>query len=105
MKITWEPDVRVVHSYHRIVTVLEGAELTELTRLFHELMKTKVGQLDTDADSKVLIASLQAYQQLYHRPVCSDEDLEHLVTADARKADLFFKYMCFCAHEDRTQSN
>ena len=105
MKITLEPEVRVVHSYHRIVTILEGAELTELTRLFHELMKTKVGQLDTDAVGKVLIAALQAYQKLYHRPVCSDEDLKHLVTADARKADLFFKYMCFCAREERIQSN
>ncbi|MEI8120802.1 MAG: hypothetical protein WCI20_02025 [bacterium] len=105
MDATLTPEPRVVHSYNGITTILEGAELTELTRLFHELMKSKVAKLNTDADGKVLIAALQAYQHLYRRPVCSEEDLERLDTADARKADLFYKYMCVSVKNERARNN
>jgi hypothetical protein len=94
MKVTVKPEPRVQHSYNGIVTILEGSELAALTRIFFGLLKSKSQKLQTDPMGKVVYCALTAYRKLYRAPVCSVEELKNLSSADARKADLFFKYAC-----------
>jgi hypothetical protein len=94
MKAKMQSEPRIQHSYNGVMTVLEGAELASLTKIFIVLMKTEAQKLQADPKGKVLYCALRAYRKLHRLPVRFFGEIKKLSTPDARKADLFFKYAC-----------
>lgn len=93
MKVTTKPELRAEHTYKGIKTVLKGAELARLTEVFFKHMDSKSKSMPKDFDGRLFFSVARAYQSLYGSGVCSGKELRDLSTADARKWDLFYRYV------------
>jgi len=96
--ISEKPYLRFEYEYDGVITVLEGRELD---RLLDNFFRNYDEQRENESNRQKAFtaATLLAYQDLYGEDVICEDDLKKLSTADARKADLFYKGMLLMLYE------
>ena len=95
MRIIRHPQIRFEHSYSGVLTVLEGAELSELLESFFAHFR-KHREIH-DFWQRIYLAVFRAYESVHGSGVMYEamhrlgEKRNPHKDADARKADLFYK--------------
>lgn len=96
--LTSKPELRFQFRHNGKLTVLEGAELGLLIKRFFQQIR-RVAKKEKEFMPAFVAAILGSYWQTYGADVVSEDDLKMLVSADARKLDLFYRGMLLVFYE------